>query len=245
MNNYTEGLTFVDMESKLPVTPRHEALKKLKESRNAEQTIELYLEGTIDFDDLTDKEKEMYERQIWLMAQIKAGGKERFDRDTFLERHTKRFDISMATANRDLRFVNNQRKRLMDAELEFHKYYLLQKAFDAIELAEDEELKGMAASSMARGIIAAAKILGIDKSGQKDGGEMDNTKIEQHINIKVADARTNLILTELVDKNISVLKHSTDLKEILRLEQVALEKSQKLDPTDYETIREGTSETGD
>jgi hypothetical protein len=256
-------------ERKLPATNRHDALKRLKDGRNAEVALELYHEGKLKFSDLTDKEKQMYERQVWLMAKIKANGKVRFDRDNILEAHCNRFDISIATANRDLKFVNDQKRKLMDAELEFHKFYLLQKAYDAIEIAEsagqdieyygddeDEEdteprtraAKGSdkvaAASGMTKGILAALKALGID--GKENGkGIVDASKIEQHINILIADPRTSIILTELVKNNISVLKHNMSLNEILRLEQEQLKNNPKIEPSEYEDIGSDATEDGD
>jgi hypothetical protein len=251
---------------KLPTTNRHEALKKLKDGRNSEVALELYLDGKLKFADLTDKEKEIYDRHIWLMSKVKEYGKRRFDRDELFQSYQNIWGKEIATFNRDLRFVNNEKRKLLDAEKEFHKFYLLQKAFDAIEIAEsaakeieidenEEDDEGLplqrikagdkvnAASGMTKGILAALKVLGID--GKDGNGHIDASKIEQHINILIADPRTSIILTEMVKNNISVMKHNMSLEEILRLEAEQLKNNPKIEKVDYEDIGSSDTEDGD
>jgi hypothetical protein len=230
-------------ENKLPLTDRHLALKRLKESRNAEFSIELYLDGKLNFDDLTDDEQLIYERVVWLTSRIKQNGKARFDRDPVIEDHCRRWEISEATANRDLKIVNIQRRKLTEAELELHKWYLYQKACDAIEKAEKDDMHGQGARGMASGIKEALRALGIDGRGKE--GTVDYSKIEQHINILIADEMTQKIFIELIKNKVSVLKHNTTLDEILALEEAAKAKVSKITPIEYETLGSESTAGGD
>jgi hypothetical protein len=135
--------------------------------------------------------------------------------------------------------VNMRMAKLHDAELELDRYFLYQKAKKAIKLAEKEK----DGSKMAKAIAVAKDVRGIDRKGE--GGTIHADKIEQHINIMIADDRTSLVLDALLQKNISVLEYETTLEEILRIEEENLKKSQSIEKADYEEIGHRTGEGGD
>ncbi len=192
---------------KLPATNKHaEALIKQRKPENA---ISSFLNGHLDISDLHKDEKEMYDRYVRLTASV-LERKGKFDRTEVLTDHMLTFNIGIATAQRDLAFVNSRMSMLMDAEMELHKMALYNKAWKGIRVAEkNKDPKGMAVN-----IKEARELLGIGKEG-KAGTE----KIEQHVNIILTDDTTKEVMLKILEKNISVHEYNMTLDEILAKEQ--------------------------
>ena len=194
---------------KLPATNRF--VEQLVKQRKPENAIGMYLDGHLDYIELQEDEKKMYERYVRLTACI-LERKGKFDRDEVLSNHIKTFTVSIATAQRDLGFVNNRMGMLMEAELELHKLALYNKAWKGIEIAEkNEEPKGMAIN-----IKEARELMGIGKNGSNS---VPAEKIEQHVNVFVNDDITKDVLLKILQKNISVHEYNMTLEEILAKEK--------------------------
>jgi hypothetical protein len=134
----------------------------------------------------------------------------------------------LATAKRDLSIVSELEKALREAVLELERGQLYEAAWRAIDLAEQNG----ETASMASNIRVAKDLLGLDK--ESGNSLIAPDKIEQHINIIIADHRTTRIMEEMVRNNMSVNKWSMSLEEILAEEAEPQE-------TEYEVIesREG------
>jgi hypothetical protein len=105
--------------------------------------------------------------------------------------------------------VSELEKALREAVLELERGQLYEAAWRAIDLAE----KNGETASMASNIRVAKDLLGIDKEAGNSLIAPD--KIEQHINIIIADHRTTRIMEEMVRNNMSVNKWSMSLEDIL------------------------------
>jgi hypothetical protein len=184
----------------------------LKNNRNAENSIKAVFYGRMELKELTPKEVEIYDRVIHLKALIKdmqaeTGG--RYKSSELVENHMSIHGISLATAKRDLSIVSELEKALREAVLELERGQLYEAAWRAIDLAE----KNGETASMASNIRVAKDLLGIDKEAGNSLIAPD--KIEQHINIIIADHRTTRIMEEMVRNNMSVNKWSMSLEDIL------------------------------
>lgn len=221
-------------KEKLPST---NVINILKNNRNAESCIKAVFYGKMELKELTPKEIEIYDRVIHLKALIKqmkdeTGG--RYKSYELVETHMSIHGISLATAKRDLSIVSDIEKVLREAVLELERGQLYEAAWRAIDLAE----KNGETAAMASNIRVAKDLLGLDKEGGNSLIAPD--KIEQHINIIIADHRTNRIMEEMVKNNMSVNKWSMSLDEILAEEAKEVEPQEE---TEYEIIesRQGES----
>ena len=201
----------------------------LKNNRNAENSIKSVFYGRMELKELTPKEVEIYDRVIHLKAIIKnmqaeTGG--RYKSSELVETHMSIHGISLATAKRDLSIVSELEKALREAVLELERGQLYEAAWRAINLSE---ANGETAA-MASNIRVAKDLLGLDKEAGNSLIAPD--KIEQHINIIIADHRTTRIMEEMVRNNMSVNKWSMSLEEILAEEAEPQE-------TEYEIINTG------
>jgi hypothetical protein len=216
-----------DKIMKLP--PTSKAQRGLLMMRDPQSAVENYLDGLMDWEELSETEQGIYNRYLALTSKI-IESKGNFKRKNLRAEHMQIFAVSEATFNRDMAMVNKRLGKLHDAELELDRFYLWNKAKKAIKLAE----KDGDGAKMAKAIDVAKNVRGIDKKG--DGAVIHADKIEQHINIMIADDRTNLVLDKLLQKNVSVLEYDTTLEEILRIEEENLKKSQQIEKADYEEI---------
>lgn len=214
---------------KLPATNKYtEALIKQRKPENA---ISSFLNGHLDISDLHKDEREMYDRYVRLTASV-LERKGKFDRTEVLTDHMLTFNIGIATAQRDLAFVNSRMTMLMDAEMELHKLALYNKAWEGIRIAEEnEDPKGIAAN-----IKEARELLGIGKEGKAS-----SEKIEQHVNIIIADDTTKDVMLKILEKNISVHEYNMTLDEILAKEQ----ELQKTIDIPHEDLGNHTDNQGD
>ncbi len=216
---------------KLPATNRY--IEALVKQRKPENAIAHYLDGHLDYDELHTDEQQMYNRYQRLTACI-LDNKSRFDRDSVLKDHMRTFDVSIATAQRDLAFVNNRMALINEAELELHKMALYNKAWKGIKIAEDnDDPKGIAIN-----IKEARELLGIGKAG---GGRTPSEKIEQHVNVFIADASTKDVMLKILEKNISVHEYNMTLEDILQKEK----DHQKTIDIPHEEIRSDPHHEGD
>jgi hypothetical protein len=216
-----------DKIMKLPATSK--AQRGLLMMRDSQSAVENYLDGLLDYEELNETEQGMYKRYLALTSKI-IDAKGNFKRKVLRDEHIALFNISEATFNRDMAMVNKRLGKLHDAELELDRFFLYEKAKKAIKLAEKEK----DGSKMAKAIAVAKDVRGIDKKGE--GGTIQADKIEQHINIMIADDMTRGVLDKLLQKNVSVLEYETTLEEILRIEEENLKKSQQIEKADYEEI---------
>lgn len=207
---------------------RTNGLLQLKQSRNAENALDLYFSGQIFWEDLTDDEKIMYDRYVYMMAKIKSNSAEKFDSSAIIQEHCRRWGISEATARRDLRYCNNRRRELRAAEIEFHTDFLYEQTLAAIELAKADAFPAAAASAIAKNVAIAMKLLGIDSKGSGDT-TFDYSRIEQHVNIIVGDEMSEKILKEMFEQNVGVFKHTKSLEEILAIEKDSIEKLKSIE----------------
>lgn len=216
---------------KLPATNRY--IEALVKQRKPENAIAQYLDGHLDYDELHTDEQHMYNRYQRLTACI-LDNKGRFDRDSVLKDHMRTFDVSIATAQRDLAFVNNRMALINEAELELHKMALYNKAWKGIKIAEDnDDPKGMAIN-----IKEARELLGIGKEGKSTG---PGDQIEQHVNVFIADVTTKDVLLKILEKNISVHEYNMTLEDILQKEKDL----QKTIDIPHEEIRSDPHHEGD
>jgi hypothetical protein len=224
-----------DLPQKLQKTNRQTALLALKENRNAEHALESYWRGDLEKSDLTDKELRMLRRYQWLMSHLNDLKGVKYDRGKVIEAHMKFNNVEIATANRDLALVSKHRQRLMQADVVFIESYLIEEIYEAISYAKTGERPEQGAAAVARLAAAAEKIL---SKYQDTGGGFDASKMEQHINILIADPLTNHILKEMIAQNVSVNKHNMNLDEILALEKQfkAEADAQKTEDIDHEEI---------
>lgn len=183
----------------------------LSHLRQPENALSAYLDGHLDYDELHSDEQEMYNRYMRLTAVI-LDRKGRFNRKEVLSDHEKTFGISPATAQRDLSFVNKRMALLLEAEMELHKLALYNEAWEGIRIAkQNDDAKGVALN-----VKAAKEILGI---GHESQNAAISEKIEQHINVFIADDTTKDVMLKILEKNISVHEYNMTLEEILEKEQ--------------------------
>lgn len=189
-------------------TPRHAALLALKDSRNWETALNSFLDGKLEMHDLTNKEREIYDRFLWMWARIKDM-KGRFQRDDLVEDFAHKYGQSESTANRLIAFVNQRRRLLNDAESELGKFQLYNVLWEALEdarLNDEHELVEKLSGRIDR-------LMGYSK---EKTNEIDPKKLEQHINILIADDRTLKVLESLRNQNID--DYNPSFEEIMNIE---------------------------
>lgn len=212
--------------------PKTDTVELLKNSRDAENSIKAVLKGRMDLGDLTKKETEIFERIIHLRANIKSLSKKgRYKTHDLLEIHMRAHNISIATAKRDLAIVSDFERDLREACLELERAQLYEAAWEGIKIATAKKDAGGIASNSR----VAKEILGLDLVGT---GLISPEKIEQHINIIIADKRTNAILEAMLKNSMSVQKYNMSLEEILAEESAETPKD-----IDYEDVTETTGDS--
>jgi hypothetical protein len=208
---------------KLPVTNKY--IQKLTEERKPENGIEQYLEGHVEYSDLSDKELDMYNRYLRLTSQVLAR-RGKFDRDGVLTDHAKTFQCSPATSERDLSFVIKRMSLIQFADMELHKYSLYQALWDGIYMAKNAgDAKALAAC-----VKEARTLIGI---GKEEGNGISSDKIEQHINIFTTDETTQVVMKKLLEKNVSMTEYNESIDVILAKEK---ENAQKIIDITHEEI---------
>lgn len=191
-------------------TQRHKALMSLKNSRDWETALTSFLDGKIEKTDLTDKEVEMYEKFLWIWSVIKAI-RGRFKRDDIVEQYQIKYGQSESTANRLIAFVNTRRKLLNDAEAELGKYQLYGVLWESLEQAQyDQEHE-----TVARLSATIDKLMGYSKEKTEN---IDPKKLEQHINILIADDKTLKVLEAMRKQNID--EYNPSYEEIMKMQDI-------------------------
>lgn len=199
-------------------------IQAIKANRNVYDTVERCFDCDLDYEELTNEEKRVYDRVVWLNS--KCGGRGRFDRAEVCAWHTEKHSISLATFNRDLALVNRQKGKWREAESELRLSRLLETAWYAVELAEEAG----DAETIAKVTKTAWEIEGMKTRGNgKDAATgVASEKTQQHFNILVMSERSEGIL-ETILANTSIVKHSTPILEIIAYEEIA---SQPYPPSD-------------
>lgn len=219
------------------MTDRHAALRSLRESRTWETALGSFLDGKIERDDLTDTEQDIYERFLWVWSMIKQQTG-RFDRDTIVEQYQTKYGHSISTANRLIAFVNIRRRMLNEAESELQKYQLYNVLWDSLEKAKEPGTAEDGSYIPENGDLVAKLGATIDKLmgyGREKTEQIDPKKMEQHINILVADSGTTEVLIALRDQNID--KYNPSLEEIIAAQQ-------NIEHGEYEEIEDRSAERG-
>lgn len=203
--------------------PKTDYAAILRKNRNVYDTIERVFDGDLEVEELGEDERRVYERVVELHynctknTTFKKGS--RFDRPAVLQNHMDIHRISFATANRDLQLVNKQMLKYRESEQELRLNGLLDVAHEAVEIAMTQQhLDPEVISKVAKN---AWEMEGMKTA--KSGGDLGliHQKIEQHVNIFVMSDRSEDLLQQILEKNISVIKHATPIEEILEYERVA------------------------
>lgn len=186
------------------------AVAELISQRPPENAIERYLNGSIEYQDMSKDEKLMYERYLSLSHLINSQ-RGRFDRIEIRKQHMREYtNISSSTADRDIAFVNKRIAAMMQEDNPLHQYRLNNILWDALRNAEKEkDYKAIASLSK-----TIKDVLGINE--KTDTNLID--KLEQHVNIIVNDPLTNIILKKIVENGISTMEYNMPLDEILERE---------------------------
>lgn len=194
-------------------TNRHSALLALRESRDWETALTSFLDGKLELSDLTNKEKEIYDKFLWMWARIKDM-KGKFMRDELVEDFCHKYGQSESTANRIIAFINKRRQLLNDAESELGKYQLYSVLWDELE-----EARGTGQGELVEKLSGRIdRLMGYSK---EKTSEIDPKKLEQHINILIADDNTLKVLEAMRKQNID--DYNPSYEDIMKMQNAEYE----------------------